>query len=192
MKKAFLLICITVLLGLTVSSAFAQSSINCDTDNNGALDVSCGGTNRTVAAASAQTPVGSPTKPSSTSAYLMQGLAGSITPTGSGKVLIIISGTIVEATGTAAGTGVQYQLSYGTSTAPANAAALTGTQVGTVQKYLNPTTVVAADVAVPFSIQAVVTGLTVGTAYWIDLAAESITTASYVGFSNVSISVIEQ
>jgi hypothetical protein len=122
----------------------------------------------------------------------MQGLAGSITPSRTGNVLIIVSGTVVETTGTAAGVGVQYQLSYGTSTAPTSNAAKTGTQVGTVQKYLNPATVTAVDVAVPFSVQAVVTGLTVGTAYWIDLAAESITTASYVGFSNVSVSVIEQ
>ena len=52
--------------------------------------------------------------------------------------------------------------------------ALTGTQAGTVQSYENGSAVTAADVLVPFSHSVVVTGLTVGTAYWVDAAAESL------------------
>jgi hypothetical protein len=47
-------------------------------------------------------------------------------------------------------------------------------------------------VNVPFSVTYLVTGLTLGTAYWIDLAAESITTASDMGFVNIAIVAIEQ
>jgi len=144
-----------------------------------------------VNSATSQAQVTAPTAPASTTTYFMQGLAGTITPKTTGNVLIIISGTIVDPSGTTAGNGIIYQLSYGTGGAPANAAALTGTQVGSTQSWTSPNTVIAADTNVPFSTQAVVTGLTVGTAYWVDLAAKSIATASSMGVANVSVSVVE-
>jgi hypothetical protein len=120
----------------------------------------------------------------------MQGLAGSITPVASGRVLITISGYLISSSGTI-NEGILYQISHGTGTAPVNAAALTGTQVGTAQEYTNPVAVTAADVHVPFSIQAVVTGLSLNVAHWIDLAAKSVTGASLVGIAGVSITAIE-
>ena len=135
----------------------------------------------------------SPTAPASSIAFKMQGLAGSITPSSSGNVLIIISGTIIAPTNTTVDNGIIYQISYGTGGAPANAAALTGTQVGLTQEYTSaiaPTA--AADVHVPFSISYVVTGLTPGTPYWIDLAAEVVTTASAMALSNVMVVAFEQ
>lgn len=131
-----------------------------------------------------------PTAPASTSVYKMQGLAGAITPRETGNILILITGTI-KSTAVTAGDGINLQASYGTGTAPANAATLAGTQVGQVVSYMNPTTVTAADVAVPFTVAAVVTGLVRGTAYWVDLAAESIATVSTVKLSKVSVSVVE-
>ena len=143
--------------------------------------------------ASVQVQPSNPTAPASTGAYKMQGLGASavITPTRSGKIIVTFSGTVISPAGTAAGNGLGYQISYGTGTAPANAAALTGTQVGTIQSWVNPTTVVAADVFVPFSTTAIITGLTVGTTYWLDLAAESVGTASDMGLSTVSVSAAE-
>lgn len=137
-----------------------------------------------------QKQVAAPVAPASTSAYFMQGLAGSITPNRSGNILLTISGTITSSTVTA-GDGIEHQLSYGTGAAPANAAALAGTQVGSPQSYKNPAIVTAADVAVPFSVQAVITGLTLGTAYWLDLAAKSLGTVSSGALSNVSVSAVE-
>lgn len=131
-----------------------------------------------------------PTAPASTAAYKMQGLAGTITPRTTGKVLILITGTI-QSTVTTAGDGIKLQASYGTGTAPANAGTLAGTQVGQIVTYTNPATVVAADVNVPFTVAAVVTGLTRGTAYWVDLAAESVATISTVKLTGVSVSVVE-
>jgi hypothetical protein len=138
-----------------------------------------------------QSNAAAPTAPASTSAFTMQGLGATITPIRTGIVLFIISGTIVSAAGTA-GNGISYQISTGTGTAPVNGAALTGAQLGTVQTYTNQASVTAADVHEPFSIQAVVTGLSVGSAFWIDLAAKSIATASDISLTNLSITTAEQ
>jgi hypothetical protein len=146
-----------------------------------------------ITPASANTNITSAiTAPNSTSAFKMQGLAGSITPTVSGNVLIIISGSIIANTGTTATHGVKFQISEGTGTAPGSNATLTGTQVGAINEYRNGFALTAdTDLQAPFFAAAFVTGLTVGTAAWIDLAAESVTTASDIGFSNVNISAIE-
>jgi hypothetical protein len=131
-----------------------------------------------------------PTAPASTSAFKMQGLAGTITPQHTGTVLVIVSGTLTSATVTA-GDGITYQISYGTGSAPANAGTLAGTQAGPIQVYKNPATVTAADVAVPFSVSTIITGLTLNTAYWLDLAAKSVGTASSGGVGGVSIVAVE-
>jgi|SRR5579863_6400597 len=143
-----------------------------------------------VASGSGQKQPTAPVAPASKTQFKMQGLAGAITPKRTGQILIVISGDFISSAVTA-GDGIQIQLSYGTGTAPVNTATLTGTQVGSILEYTNPTTVTAADVFVPFSVNAVVTGLTPNTAYWIDLAAVSVAVASTVGVTNVSISVIE-
>jgi hypothetical protein len=90
---------------------------------------------------------------------LMMGLAGAITPTVSGTVVIHIVGDVSAAN--AAGT---MQIYYGTGTAPANGVAITGTPAGSLLTQNLPTSR-----RIPFSLVAVVTGLTVGTTYWIDM-----------------------
>jgi hypothetical protein len=172
------------------TAASAVTVFQCTTITTSVLQ--CGQAVNAVNSATSQKQVSTPTAPSSTSAYAMQGLAGSITPATTGTVLITISGTVDSGAGTAAGNGIIYQISYGTGSAPSNAASLTGTQVGSVQQYTNAATVTAfGDVNVPFSHSAVVTGLTVGTTYWVDEAAKSIATASDISLENVSISVVE-
>ncbi len=130
------------------------------------------------------------TAPASTTTFFMQGLAGTITPVTTGNVMITINGTLTSTT-TTAGDGITFQVSHGTGSAPANAAALTGTQDGTIQTYRNPATVTAADVDIPFSQTVVLTGLTIGTAYWIDEAAKSVGTASSAAMTAVNISAVE-
>jgi len=132
--------------------------------------------------------VAAPVAPASTSVYKMQGLAATFTPMASGTARITVSGTITSSTVTA-GDGINLQISYGTGSAPANAATLAGTQVGPIVTYKNPTTVTAADVAVPFSVTAIATGLVAGTAYWVDLAAESVATASSCAITAVTVAV---
>ena len=141
----------------------------------------------TTNSASSQKQVAGPTAPSSTSVYAMQGLAGSITPATTGSVMITIAGSVQNLSG-AADVGIAFQISYGTGSAPSNAASLTGTQVGAVQEWTAPT---IATTETPFSITVVVTGLAASTAYWIDLAAKSLVTGSDVSLVGLSISAIE-
>lgn len=132
------------------------------------------------------------TAPNSTGAFTMGGSDTTITPTKSGIVQVTISGTVVDASDTTVGHGIAYQISYGTGTPPIANAALTGTQVGVVQTYtaaVAPTA--AADVAIGFSISAVITGLAVGTAVWLDLAQKAIGSASQYSFGTISISAVE-
>jgi hypothetical protein len=113
----------------------------------------------------------------------MMGLAGSITPNAGGNVLIMITGDILNAT---IGDGVTIQISHGTGAAPANAAALTGTQDGVVVNYIAST----AAGKVPFSVMALVTGLVGGTPYWIDLASAQLTGGA-VTMQHINIVAIE-
>lgn len=143
------------------------------------------GANGFVSAAksTAQAAPSDPTGTTNTTGVMM-GLAGSFTPTRSGAALIVISGTIFNAT--AIGDGAKTQIRYGTGTAPANAAALTGTAVGNLVQYVAATTAEKA----PFSVNAIVTGLTRLTTYWIDLSLAAIT-AGTASLSDISISVVE-
>ena len=77
--------------------------------------------------------------------------------------------------------------SYGTGTAPAYAATVTGTQVGLGMS----TTIVAAVEAtgLPFYIETFATGLTVGTQYWFDL--DVLTSTGSITLTNVTLIIQE-
>ena len=126
-----------------------------------------------------------PSNPTGTTSLtaVMMGLAGSITLQGSGRVLLMLSGDLQNNT---TADGATVQLSYGTGTAPTNGAALTGTQVGNTESF----TALTGVLVVPFAQQAVVSGLTVGTTYWLDAAVKAVTggTASIL---NISLTAIE-
>ncbi len=133
----------------------------------------------------------SPSDPSVTTSLtgVMMGLAGTITPTNSGNVLIIISGDIDNS---AAGDGCAVQIRTGTGSVPANGDALTGTARGGLTQFLNPseTLGVLGLGRNQFSLNAVVTGLTLGTAVWIDVSLASVTGGNS-RIRNISISAIE-
>jgi hypothetical protein len=154
--------------GIAASSATSclQISTTGSITNTGSA---CGGGGGTVAAY-VQTNVGSPAAPTSTTAT-MQGLAASITPTVTGVVDITVSGYIQCGTLTVAGDGIIAMIRYGTGTAPINGAAQTGTGVVGNFMYVIPAAAISNDTFVPFSTTYIVPGLTVGTAYWIDLQA---------------------
>lgn len=90
-----------------------------------------------------------------------------VIPQKTGVMMFVIS--FKAANGTA-GDGYAAQLSYGTGTAPANAAAAAGTQVGVFQGSDNTATVQEAQTMI-----AVVRGLTLGSIYWYDLYLKAIT-----------------
>jgi hypothetical protein len=135
----------------------------------------------------AQSTPGDPTGTTNTTG-LMMGLAGSFTPLTSGRMLLTITGNL-SSSGTSIGNGGKTQARYGTGSAPANAAALTGTSVGSLVTSVNEST--TANTKQPFSVTAVVTGLTVGTAYWLDLSLAQVGAGGTAAVTNLSISAIE-
>jgi hypothetical protein len=142
-----------------------------------------------VAAGSNATSQSTPADPTGTTDTTgkMMGLAGAITPASTGRVLIIISGNLTNSTATA-GDGAKAQITYGTGTAPVNGAALTGTAVGNiVSSVLERAT--AGDLQA-FTCQAVVSGLTIGTALWLDIRLAAIVGGTGQA-KNISISAIE-
>jgi len=115
----------------------------------------------------------SPAGTTSTAAFVMMGLGSTwaITPKNYTKVKAVITGQMTNGT---TGDGVALKISFGTGAAPANAAAATGTVVGNaLQKWTALTGLLTN--GVPFKKTVIITGLTAGTAYWIDLQLEAIT-----------------
>ncbi len=125
-----------------------------------------------------------PTGSGTASPGVMMGLAGGLTPRQSGRVHVTITGTIANATGI--GDGADVQLRTGTGAAPANGDAVTGTTAGGLVKYVAPT--VACKV--PFTVCAIVTGLTLGTAIWIDVSLGQ-TTGGTATIKDCSIAAFE-
>lgn len=139
-----------------------------------------------TAAAVAQSSPANPTGTTDTTGKMM-GLAGSITPSQTGRILLMLSGNISNSTA-AAGDGGKVQLRFGTGTAPTNGAALTGTTAGgQVSMLLERAT--ASD-PFPFALQAVITGLTIGTAYWLDAALAAIAGGTAI-ITNLSLTAVE-
>lgn len=127
---------------------------------------------------SAQSTPSNPTGTTNTSG-LMMGLAGSITPVGSGIILVNICGDMTNST---TNDGASIQLRYGTGTAPSNAGALTGTTIG------NSITATAATGSYnyPFCVSVIISGLSASTAYWLDLSLAAITGGT-ASISNITI-----
>ena len=121
----------------------------------------------------------------------MAGLGVTFTPTRSGNILVIVSGDFTNQNN---GEGGQMQVRYGTGTAPTNQAALAGTAVGA--KVSGQCGTNFHYEVIPAAVSSLVTGLTVGTAYWIDVSLNSYTNqgaaaAGTVTLNDVSVSVLE-
>lgn len=97
----------------------------------------------------------------------MMGLAGAITPSVTGNIRVTICGVVSNTNGN----GSKVEIRMGTGAAPANAGALAGTVYGSQQAFTSLTGCLQA----PFSLSAIVTGLTLGTAYWIDVDLAAVT-----------------
>ena len=102
---------------------------------------------------------------------IMAGLGLQITPVNSGTVEVWLTGSVRNNT---AGSGANMQFVYGTGTPPANGAASTGTAIGTgIQSVA-----VGGTNTTPFTLLAAITGLTLGTQYWIDLRFRALTSGT--------------
>lgn len=94
---------------------------------------------------------------------VMVGMATTLTPTSSGRVIIISSGQMANS---ALSGGVTVDLRYGTGSAPVNGAGATGTVVGTSQTI----SALLAGLKSGFSIAGVISGLALNVPIWIDLS----------------------
>jgi len=137
----------------------------------------------TPVAARTQASPSNPTGTTDTGGKMM-GLAVAITPLLTGTVLILLSGAMASDT---SGDGAKVQLRTGTGTAPANAAALTGTAAGGLVAFV----AAASPQGVPVALQALVSGLTLGTAVWIDVGLAAVTggTASLTALSVTAVEI---
>lgn len=139
-----------------------------------------------TAVASQKTPADPTTTTSLTG--VMMGLSASITPTKTGTILILVSGDIDNNTDN---DGVQLQIRTGTGTPPINGVVLTGTtQGGLVKMQLTRTGNDTILTRVPFSLNAIQTGLTLNTAVWIDISLAAITGGS-ARVRDISMSIVE-
>jgi hypothetical protein len=129
-------------------------------------------------------PAATTTGCTSTTTYTMLGLAGSVTPNSTGKIAFQVSGNAFNST---AADGESLQIRYGTGTAPTNGAASAGTSIGAAQSMGTGTSTLPNT----FTLQATVSGLNVGTAYWFDLGCKAITGGGGET-SNVSMTALEQ
>ena len=149
-----------------------------------------GSGNLTVTGAQLTITTSNGNNPSGTTstAGVMAGLAKSITPTSTGRILIFISGQATNGTGDS---GFKFDIRYGSGAAPSNGNALTGTQVGGT--VTGSGVVSGSTTGVPiasFSHQGIVSGLTLSTAYWIDIGEYAVT-AGTATFSNINVTIIE-
>lgn len=112
-------------------------------------------------------------KTTASTVAVMAGYGFAFTPTSTGKVKIKISGICTNAT---AADGITLQGAYGTGVAPVNGAAATGTLFG--NQYLH-NVFTAASGWEEFVCVDEITGLTVGTTYWIDLQVNANTGGTF-------------
>jgi hypothetical protein len=96
--------------------------------------------------------------------FKMQGLAIGLTPKDSGNAFFWLNGGMQN---TAANALCNIGIRYGTGTAPVNGAAVTGTTIG-IDGIFNGHATAAG--VFPVSVYHIVTGLTLGTTYWFDVA----------------------
>jgi hypothetical protein len=130
--------------------------------------------------------ISSPANPTGTASTtpVMMGLGLSITPATTGRLLVMITGMMSNGT---IADGASAQLRYGTGAAPNNAAAATGTAFGKVKNMVAST----ASGIQGFSLCQIVSGLTVTTAYWIDVGLNAVTggTASIFDLDIVAVEI---
>jgi hypothetical protein len=142
---------------------------------------------KTPAAPLAVTPANPASTTSTTLVMAGIGSTAVITPNATGRLRITVNGDIYNSTATASNAVGLYG---GAGTAPSNGAAASGyTALGNPVKGRGSAAIVGY--GLPFSLTWVVTGLTVGTAYWIDLGFDTGTAADAANLEDLSVTATE-
>ncbi len=127
-----------------------------------------------------------PSAQGTSSVFKMLGLGQSgttFTPATTGLVEVSITGNVLYI----ASSTNQIKMMFGTGSAPVNNAAVTGTLMGTNQSAATSS---ATALISPFSISATVSGLTLSTTYWFDLATAS-SSGSALTLTNLNVIISE-
>jgi hypothetical protein len=135
-----------------------------------------------TACSTATLTTAAPTLTTSATAVMM-GCAGTITPLQSTRLLVTISGQMANSV---AGSGAKVEFRYGTGTKPVNGAAASGTVIGIAQEAVS----VSAGQKSGFSVTGIITGLTPGTAYWLDASLLALTNGNAT-ITGVTIAAVE-
>jgi len=120
---------------------------------------------------------------------LMAGMGSTVavTPLKTGRFYVHVSGMLQNSV---ANQNVTAQLYYGTGAAPAASGAIAGTlATGAAAQY--PLLATVANAQVPFGFGTIISGLTVGTAYWLDLALSNGGGSGTAFVTGVKFSIIE-
>jgi hypothetical protein len=130
---------------------------------------------------------------SNTGAMAGLGALFTFTPARSGRVMITVSGHANILVASPANAGILLQLYYGTGAAPANGAAVTGTSLTASVRAQTGITLAAggADFR-PVTLIGVITGLAVGTAYWVDVSQAQTLSGTPIAFANITFNFLEQ
>lgn len=129
-----------------------------------------------------------------TAAPVMAGIGTTFKPITTGKVQVTIDGYFLDLAGVTVDGGLQYGMRYGPTggAAPTNQQALTGIAAGaTAAVALFGTPTAAADVAFPFSITRLLTGLTLNQMYWVDMTTLALVAADKFAIGNPNITIVE-
>jgi hypothetical protein len=117
-----------------------------------------------------------------------------VTPARNGILLVNFTGTVQTPVNATAGNGLgNLQIRYGTGTIPQNGAAATGTAVGAAVSAgisnANGATFVDRR---PFALTAAISGLTVGTQYWLDVSCAQLLASGVATIVGVAFTWMEQ
>ena len=173
--------------GGIVTSPVANANLTNSSITLDGQTVALGGSVTPAANSSTSTSGGATTQ---TSPQRMAGLGVTFTPARTGTVMVTFCGSALVST-TASGNGIQVKASYGTGAAPAANAPLTGTQFGALLTIIVGWATAAGVAYIPFSKTVVITGLTVGTTYWFDLAQNAFNGVGW-SLSSVDVAIWEQ
>ena len=129
-----------------------------------------------------------PSTGSTTAVMTGFGSSWTLTPTTTGRVRIKVTGSSALSLGSAP--QISINLRFGTGTAPSSGAAATGTQMLTSDYYGVSSVNAVSSYGAPICMEAEVTGLTLGTAYWFD--ATFFVSSGATGYFRPSGVVIEE
>jgi hypothetical protein len=129
----------------------------------------------TVSTANLQTSALSPAGTTSGTGVMagLGALGAVFTPVKSGTIFVTVSGSLNNNTATG---GATVQIRYGTGTAPANGAALTGTVAGQAAQRTGAGW--GANQVCPYNLCVIITGLSLGVPIWIDCSQAILSTGT--------------